>query len=288
MTAPLMGVNLSPSALPRADPVADAIHAERLGFDFVSCSDHLAGTHPTSETWTLLTWVAARTERIGIVTDVLGLPYRHPAVLAKMAETLDRLAGGRLTLGIGGGGVDEEFRAFGLEVRSPGDKLDALEEAIHVLQGLWSERAFTFEGRHFRTQAAELEPKPGRRIPIWTGSYGRRSLEMTGRVADGWIPSFRYAPPERVPGMIERIHRGAEEVGRDPAQLTFAYNIGIRVDDHVDPRPFVVSGPPERCAERLREFQAIGFTALNLWPAGPEPAGQRERLATEVAPLIRS
>jgi probable F420-dependent oxidoreductase len=284
---PLLGVNVKQSALPGADPVADARHAEELGFDFVSCSDHLAGTHPSFETWTMLAWVAARTSRVRIVTDVLGLPYRHPAVLAKMAETFDRLSGGRLVLGIGGGGSDDEFRAFGLEVREPRGKVDAMEEAIRILRGLWTERSFTFHGRHFHTEAAEMEPKPDRAIPVWTGSYGDRSLAVTGRLADGWIPSFRFAPPDRARGMIDRIRRAAEEAGRDPRELTYAYNVGIRVDERTDPRPYVVSGPPDRCSEQLRAFLAIGFTALNLWPAGPDPARQRERLAEQVAPLLR-
>ncbi len=287
MTAtPLLGVNVSQSALPGADPVGDARDAEQLGFDFVSCPDHLVGTHPTFETWTMLAWVAAGTERVSILTDVLGLPYHSPAVLAKMAETFDRLSGGRLILGIGGGS-DDEFRAIGLDIRQPRDKVDAMAEAIEVLRGLWSQRAFTFAGRHFRTEAAEIEPKPDRRIPIWTGSYGPRSLGVTGRLADGWIPSFRYAPPERAGPMMERVRRAAEVAGRDPAELTFAYNVGIRVDERADPRSFVVSGAPERCAERLREFLALGFTAISLWPAGPDPAAQRERLASEVVPLLR-
>src|SRR6266511_3999403 len=194
-----------------------------------------------------------------------------------MAETFDRLSGGRLILGIGGGGSDDEFRAIGLDIRQPRDKVDAMAEAIEVLRGLWSQRPFTFAGRHFRTEAAEIEPKPDRRIPIWTGSYGPRSLGVTGRLADGWIPSFRYAPPERAGPMMERVRRAAEVAGRDPAELTFAYNVGIRVDERADPRSFVVSGAPERCAERLREFLALGFTAISLWPAGPDPAAQRER-----------
>jgi probable F420-dependent oxidoreductase len=283
----LLGVNVNQSALPGSDPVADARHAEALGFDFVSCSDHLAGRHPSFETWTMLAWIATSTSRVTILTDVLGLPYRHPSVLAKMAETFSRLSGGRLILGIGGGGGDDEFRAFGLELRTPGEKVEALEEAIQVLRGLWTERSFTFRGKHFRTEAAEMEPKPDRPIPVWTGSYGNRSLAVTGRRADGWIPSFRYVPPERAGERMDRIRRAAEGAGRDPTQLTFAYNIGIRVDESGDPRPYVVSGPPERCADRLREFVDIGFTALNLWPAGPDPAGQRERLAGEVAPLLR-
>jgi alkanesulfonate monooxygenase SsuD/methylene tetrahydromethanopterin reductase-like flavin-dependent oxidoreductase (luciferase family) len=217
---------------------------------------------------------------------VLGLPYRHPAVLAKMAESFDRLSGGRLTLGIGGGGNDSEFRGFGLDLRDPGDKVDALEEAILVLRGMWTERSFTFRGKHFHTDRAEMEPKPDRHIPIWTGSYGKRSLAVTGRRADGWIPSFRYVPPARARVLIGRVRSAAEDSGRDPSQLTLGYNVGIRVDEDGDPRPYVVSGPPERCAERLREFMDLGFTALNLWPAGPDLAAQRDRLADEVAPLL--
>ena len=116
-----MGLNLSTSAAEGADPVADAVRAEELGFDFVSVSDHLHGTHPTFETWTLLTWIAAATTRIGVVSNVLGLPYRSPAVLAKMAETLDRMSGGRFVLGLGAGGMDAEFAGFGLPVRTPGE-----------------------------------------------------------------------------------------------------------------------------------------------------------------------
>src|SRR5436309_16069779 len=118
VVAPLIGVNISQSAQPGADPVGDARHAEALGFDFVSCSDHLHGTYPTFETWTMLAWIAASTSRIRIATNVLGLPYRPPAVVAKMAETFDRLSGGRVILGLGGGGSDEEFRAFGLAERT--------------------------------------------------------------------------------------------------------------------------------------------------------------------------
>jgi alkanesulfonate monooxygenase SsuD/methylene tetrahydromethanopterin reductase-like flavin-dependent oxidoreductase (luciferase family) len=83
----------------------------------------------------MLSWIAAATSRIRVATRVLAVPYRHPPVLAKMAETLDRLSGGRLILGLGGGAVDQEFRAFGLGVRSPRDKVDGLAEAIRILRG---------------------------------------------------------------------------------------------------------------------------------------------------------
>ena len=124
--APLrIGLGISASPDPGIDPIDEARAAEDLGFDYVSVSDHLHGTTPTYEPWTLLTAVAARTSRIRVLSRVLAIPYRNPAVLAKMAETLDRLSGGRLILGLGGGYSDDEFRAFGLPVPTNRDKVDA-------------------------------------------------------------------------------------------------------------------------------------------------------------------
>src|SRR6266705_6891153 len=136
MTDMLFGLGLSTSARPGTDPAADARRAEDLGFDFVSASDHPCGTHPTYETPTMLAFVAAATSRIRVATRVLGVPYRPPPMVAKMAETLDRLSGGRLILGLGGGYSDDEFRAFGLGTPTPRDKIDGLEEAIRIIRGL--------------------------------------------------------------------------------------------------------------------------------------------------------
>ena len=119
------------SRSPGDDPVRDAATAERLGFDFVSTSDHPRGTDPTYEVWTMLSWIAASTSTVRIATRVLGVPYRSPAMVAKMAETFDRLSGGRLILGLGGGYSDDEFRAFGLRVPTAREKVDGLAEAIN-------------------------------------------------------------------------------------------------------------------------------------------------------------
>jgi probable F420-dependent oxidoreductase len=288
MSGVLFGLNVSPSAAPGADPVADARKAEELGFDFVSANDHLHGLDPRYETWTMLSWIVAATTRIAVATRVLAVPYRNPAVTAKMAETLDRLSGGRLILGLGGGYSDEEFRAFGLGVPSPRDKVDGLEEAIRIARGLWSERSFTFEGRLHRTEGAELEPKPDRRIPIWVGTYGPRALALTGRRADGWIPTYELATPEQVPAMRDRVLAAASDAGRDPGEITCVYNVDIRVDERPIDEPFVVSGPPDSVAERLLGFLELGFTAFNFCPAGPGQDEQAERLATEVIPAMRS
>jgi probable F420-dependent oxidoreductase len=278
------GVNVS---IAGSDPVAAARQAEELGFDFVSASDHLHGEGPTFEPWTTLSWIAASTSRIRVATRVLAVPYRHPAVVAKMAETLDRLSGGRLILGLGGGYSDEEFEAFGLGARSPREKVDGLEEAIRIARGLWSGEAFTHPGRHYRTEGARIEPKPEHAIPIWLGTYGARALALTGRLADGWIPTLELAPPERVTVMRDRVLAAARKAGRDPGEITCVYNLDVRVDERAESTASVVAGPPDVVAERLASFLPLGFTAISFLPAGPEPEEQMERLAREVIPTVR-
>jgi probable F420-dependent oxidoreductase len=288
MTELLFGINVSPAVDEATDPVADARRAEQLGFDFVSANDHLHGPDPRYETWTMLSWIAASTTRIKVATRVLGVPYRHPSVVAKMAETFHRLSGGRLVLGLGAGASDEEFRALGLPVATPRDKVDGLAEAIRIIRGLWSEPLFTFEGRRYRTDGAVIEPKPQGPVPIWLGTYGPRALEVTGRLADGWIPTLELAPPERVPAMRARIDGAARDAGRDPGDMTAVYNLEVRVDDRPVDEPFVLSGRPDRLAEQLIGFVDLGFTAFNFIPFGPNPIGQAERLAHEVVPAVRS
>ncbi|MBA3432423.1 MAG: LLM class flavin-dependent oxidoreductase [Actinobacteria bacterium] len=287
MTGLLFGLDVSTSAAPGTDPVGDARAAEVLGFDFVSASDHPCGNHPSRETWTMLTWIAAATSRIRVATRVLGVPNRSPAIVAKMAETLDRFSGGRLILGLGGGASDDEFRAFGLDVRSPRDKIIGLEEAVRISRGLWSERSFTFQGRLYENVGAEIEPKPDHPIPIWLGTFGPRALDLTGRLADGWIPSLDYAPPERIPAMRDRIFAAAREVSREPEEITCAYNVEVNVSERPDPRPSVVSGPPDAVAQRLLEFLELGFTALNFMPVGEDKSEQTELLAHDVIPAVR-
>lgn len=279
------GLTVPTSAAPGSDPARAARRAEELGFELVTVSDHLHGTRPTFETWTLLTWLAAATSRVMLAPLVLGLPYRNPAVTAKMAESLQRLSGRRLILGIGAGGSDEEFAAFGIERRSRAEKVEAFEEALGLMRALWTESAVTRSGRFYRANAAELEPKPEGGIPIWTGSYGPSSLEVTGRLADGWNPSMPYAEPEQIPPMLERIRASAREAGRDASLVTAAYNVPVRLDEHASRGGRALTGGPEEIAERLAQFVRLGFDWLVFWAIGGEE--QPERLAGEVLPLVR-
>jgi alkanesulfonate monooxygenase SsuD/methylene tetrahydromethanopterin reductase-like flavin-dependent oxidoreductase (luciferase family) len=282
----LFGLGISPKAGLGFDPVGTGRRAEELGFDFLSTSDHPCGTEPTYEAWTVLSWIAASTNTIRVATRVLGVPYRPPAVVAKMAETFDRLSGGRLILGLGGGYSDEEFRAFGLRVPSPRDKVDGLAEAIEITRGLWSQPGFTFGGRLFHTEAADVSPKPEHRIPIWLGTFGPRALAMTGRLADGWIPSHGHAPPETIPALRNRIVTAALDARRDPDDITCAYHIQLNLNGPDEPG--VLTGSADQLAERLASFTKLGFTALSLVPVGPGRDEQLERIAAEIIPAVRA
>ncbi len=263
----LLGVNLPAST--DIDPVALARLAESLGYDFVSTADHPCGTSPVNETWTMLTWVAAHTSRIRIGTRVLGVPYRPPAIVAKMAETLDRLSGGRLILGLGGGYSDEEFRAFGLRVPTPREKVDGLDEAIQIIRGLWHERSFSFDGRLYRTEHASVTPRPEHYIPIWLGTFGDRALRVTGQRADGWIPSTGYVPDEELLVMHRKVLAAAESAGRDPGEITCALNTSVAPQETAD-----------QVADRLAPFLSAGFTAVSVNLTGPS---MPERLHDTIA-----
>ncbi|MGH2589993.1 MAG: LLM class flavin-dependent oxidoreductase [Actinomycetota bacterium] len=284
---PRFGISVIPSASGRSDPVAQAVRAEELGFDMVSIWDHPHGENPSFETWTLMTWVAARTSRIAVASDVLGLPFRLPALTAKMAESLDRLSGGRLILGIGAGGADAEFAGYGAPVRTPREKIEALEEALRVIRGVWSEPTFTFTGRHYRNDSALLEPKPARAIPIWLGTYGPRAVELTGRLADGWIPSMGYLPPALARPALQRVREAAERAGRDPDAIDYAYNASVRIGGPPAQDPDrQLAGEPEEVVEGVLELLELGFTVLNFWVGGRRDE-QAERLAMEILPTVR-
>jgi alkanesulfonate monooxygenase SsuD/methylene tetrahydromethanopterin reductase-like flavin-dependent oxidoreductase (luciferase family) len=281
------GVSIVPSASGRSDPVAEAVRAEELGFDIVSIWDHPHGDRPSFETWTLLTWIAARTERVHLATDVLGLPFRLPAMTAKMAESLHRLSNGRLILGLGAGGSNAEAAGLGGAVRTPAEKIAALEEALAVIRGMWTESPFTFDGRHYRTDAALVEPKPDRPIPIWLGTYGPKALALTGRAADGWIPSMGPTTPDEAVSKMRAVRAAADRAGRDPDSLDYAYNVGVRIGGPTpDDAERRIAGEPDEVIERLLELLEIGFTVLNLWIGGRRDE-QTERIATEIIPPLR-
>jgi alkanesulfonate monooxygenase SsuD/methylene tetrahydromethanopterin reductase-like flavin-dependent oxidoreductase (luciferase family) len=274
---------------PGIDLVRQAQHAEALGFDVVTVhGDVMNGPQPTLEAWTSLAWVAATTTTVRLAPDVLVLPNRHPAVLAKMAETLDRLSGGRLVVALGGGAEinNEAFRAIGLELRSPRQQVEALEESLDVMRGLWEAPSFTYSGRYFQIAGGALRPRPDHRIPVWLGAFGARMLALTGRKADGWLPTLYWLPADAASASMHRVRAAAQEAGRDPDQLTYGYNVAVSVQEGAKPARGLVAGAPKAVAAQLAALARLGFNFLNLMPVG-DPWSQRERLANDVVPLIR-
>jgi alkanesulfonate monooxygenase SsuD/methylene tetrahydromethanopterin reductase-like flavin-dependent oxidoreductase (luciferase family) len=287
------GLGIPATVAPGADPVSAAQAAEQLGYDFVTTSDHPCGTSPSYETWTMLSWIAAATSTIRVGTRVLGVPYRNPALVAKMAETFQRLSAGRLILGLGGGYSDDEFRAFGMPVPSPREKVSGMADAITIAHGLWTEPSFSYAGQIYHTDDASIEPKPDRPIPIWLGTFGKRALQVTGELADGWIPTLGYMADDEIADMRSRVLRAAEAAGRDPGTLTCALHLQVAVGaagdgDQSEGDSGELKGSADAVTARLVDFVHRGFTAFSIVPSGQDKAAQIERIAKEVLPAVRS
>lgn len=288
MTELIIGVGVPTSAAPGDDPVGMAQQAERLGFDFVSAADHPCGDDPSYETTVMLTWIAAQTSRIGIASRVLAVPFRRPAMVAKLAASLDLLSGGRFILGLGAGYSDEEMAAVGAPELSAAGKIDSLAEAITVIRGAWTRSGYTQVGHYHSVLNLEMEPKPGGSVPIWLGTFGPRALAVTGKLADGWIPSLGYRPTEEFPAMRRRIDEAARAAGRRPEDIRGILNLSIRIDPDAEPRPDMVTGSATQVLAQLRDLLAYGFTGFNFLIGDPDRTGHMRRIAEEIIQALRN
>jgi alkanesulfonate monooxygenase SsuD/methylene tetrahydromethanopterin reductase-like flavin-dependent oxidoreductase (luciferase family) len=270
-----------------ADPrrlVADVRLAERAGFDLIGIQDH-PYQRRYLDTFSLLAALATATERIGLFPDVASLPLRHPALLAKAASSIDLLSGGRFELGLGAGSFWDAIAAMGGPRRTPGEAVEAVEEAIGLLRLLWSDaRSARFEGRHYRVVGLKPGPPPAHPIGIWVGGYGPRMQALVGRLADGWVPSSSYLPPERLAAAQARIDDAAAAAGRDPAAIRRLYNISGRIGPGGGG---FLDGPPSQWVEQLLPLVVeTGMDTFVVWPS-ESPAGQLQVFAAEVAPALR-
>jgi alkanesulfonate monooxygenase SsuD/methylene tetrahydromethanopterin reductase-like flavin-dependent oxidoreductase (luciferase family) len=179
------------------------------------------------DTWTLLTAIAVRTTRITVFPDVANLPLRPPAVLAKAAASLDLLSGGRVELGLGAGGFWDAIKAMGGPVRTPGESVSALEEAIQVIRLMWSGgRGVRFDGKFYQLAGVNAGPVPAHPIGIWLGAYKPRMLALVGRLADGWVPSLGVIKPPDLAEANARIDAAAAAAGREPSSIRRVLNVG--------------------------------------------------------------
>jgi alkanesulfonate monooxygenase SsuD/methylene tetrahydromethanopterin reductase-like flavin-dependent oxidoreductase (luciferase family) len=255
--------------------VERARQAEAAGFDYLSVQDHPYNPG-FLDAWTLLTYLAAATTRIGVYPNVANLPLRPPALLAKAAASLDRLAPGRVALGLGAGHSPQASAMMGGPQRTPGEALAALEEAIGVVRAVWSDAPqVSLAGRHYQLQGLQPGPAPTLPIPIWLGVYGPKALALTGRLADGWSVSL---PRVSLPELHERharIDEAAQAAGRDPRTIRRLLNLPVDARD-----PSLVG--------RLAELAvAYRFDLFNILPRDPDAAAIRT-LGEEVLPAVQA
>src|SRR6478609_7301787 len=191
------GTFITPTNAAPDVPVGLARLSEELGYDLVTFQDH--PYQPSFlDTWTLMTWVAAQTERVHISANVLNLPMRPAAVTARAVASLDLLSGGRFELGLGAGAFWDAMEAMGIRRLTPGQAVDALSEGIDVIRGIWAadeRQQLRVAGDYYRVVGAKRGPAPAHDIPIWLGAYKPRMLRLVGRKADGWLPSLGHLKP---------------------------------------------------------------------------------------------
>lgn len=282
---PELGLFLVPEAANHRDLLRQVDAAERGGLDLIGIQDH-PYQRRYLDTFALISNLLARTERLRFFPDVASLPLRPPAHLATLAASLDVMSAGRFELGLGAGSFWDAIAAMGGPRRLPGESVEALEEAIEIIRRSWSgERSVTFAGRHYAVRGFHPGPAPAHPIGIWLGAIKPRMLRLTGRAADGWVPSFPYVSPADVPEMRARIDDAAAQAGRDPAAIRRIYNIGGAITD--GPAESLLHGPPDHWIEALTGFASeLGFDAFVFWPDG-DVLRQIERFAQDVAPGVR-
>ena len=261
----LLGSFITPSNADPQQTVALAQVCEQSGLDLVTFQDHPYQPR-FLDTWTLLSYVAARTERIHLSANVHNLPLRPPAVLARAAASLDLLSGGRFELALGAGGFWDAIEAMGGGRLSPGQSIEALKEAIDIIRGIWdvdNRERLVVEGARYRVDGAKRGPAPAHDIPIWIGAYQPRMLRLIGRTADGWLPTLSYVKSlTELAQANTRIDEAAAQAGRDPAAIRRLLNINGRFESIPGA---LLTGPPTQWVEQLAELVLDhGFSAFLL------------------------
>jgi probable F420-dependent oxidoreductase len=306
-----------PAATPGAI-VALAERADALDFDYVYASDHIviprdiASRYPYSESGefagaatgsyveqlTVLSFAAARTSRVRLLTSVMVLPHRSPVLAAKVLASIDYLSGGRLTVGCGVGWMREEFEAIGAP---PFEERGAVgDEYIRAFRELWSSENPVFHGKYCDFSNVTFSPKPVQRPgpPIWVGGESPAALRRAGRLGDGWYPiannpNYPLLTVEQYRAAVARVRRHAEVAGRDPGTLTLAYN-AQRYDDRTaarlpDGSRQTFTGDPEQVAEDIRAFGREGVEHLIFRVQGDrlsEMVESLDRFVSKVRPLV--
>ncbi len=247
---------------------------ETIGFDQLDMFDHVAMGYPTDtrrapfyspdmpilEAFTLLSFAAAVTRRIGLGTGVLVLPQRSPTLVAKQVATLDTLSEGRMRLGVGVGWQRAEYEALGQDFRSRGPRMD---EAIQILRAYWQEAHVNFDGTYYQLDEMAMEPKPpqGGGIPIWIGGTKLPALRRAATLGDGWMAMSAPGDPP-LPHQLATLRRYADAAGRDFA--TLGLQMALSPDPEAPGRRRDFFADPLRMQARGAELSKLGFNSLAI------------------------
>ena len=273
------GVFLSPDAVAAARTLELAQLADVLGYELVTVQDHpYQAKH--LDAWTLLAAIAARTSAVRVAPNVANLPLRPPAVLAQAVATLDIISDGRAELGLGAGAFWDAIVAVGGPRRSPGEAVQALEEGIAIIRGAWGvdgNRTVDVDGDFYRVKGMHAGPVPVHDVQIWLGALKPRMLRLTGRLADGWLPSLGYVTPDNMGEMNKVIDEAADRAGRGPHAVRRMLNI---FGGHE-----YLQGGSAVMAERLAALTLEHGTSTFI--LGSDDPDELRRFAAEVAPAVR-
>lgn len=243
LTYPLLAHPFEPELVSRAGLTRFARAAESAGFDGIGFTDHPApsqkwldgGGHDALDPFVALAVVAASTERLRLIPNIVVLPYRNPFVVAKAAATLDALSGGRFVLSVATGYLRSEYRALGVDFERRNELFD---EALEVLRGVWSQDVFSYEASGFTAVGVTANPKPAH-VPIWIGGNSALTRRRVAAHGDGWNPfpapawlakTSRTVPLEGLGDlapMLDHLWEHVEAVGRDRSEIDVAFTTGL-------------------------------------------------------------
>lgn len=280
------GSFITPANHDPAGVVSLAKHSEDVGLDLVTFQDH--PYQPSFlDTWTLMSFVAARTTRVTLAPNVLNLPLRKPAVIARAVASLDRLSHGRIELGMGAGAFWDAIVAMGAERLTPGESVTALREAILIIRGLWDTgdpERLEIHGDHHQVRGAKRGPAPSHDVRIWLGAYKPRMLRMIGEIGDGWLPSLGYMKSvDDLADSNERIDDAARSAGREPGAIRRLLNINGRFTDAEDGA--LLQGAPSQWAEQIADL-ALAF-GVGTFILGSDDEHELAIFGQDVAPAAR-
>jgi F420-dependent oxidoreductase-like protein len=274
-----LGLDISQHQLTWEELVERTRFAEEAGFEGAWVFDHFKALYgdpggPCFESWTAMAGLAEATEKIRLGALVTGVTYRHPSILTTEAVTVDHISNGRLEIGIGAAWFDGEHKELGIDFPSNGERARRLEEAVQVMKLLMTDDDATFDGRYYRLENADYNPRPVQKPhpPIWIGASGEKlMLPIVGRWADVW---HSYGSPRSMARKTKIVEKAAEEAGRDPSDIVRSAGLSL-------------SEPWDEVRQTVDGLRDVGVSYLTVsWPS--EGRGRLEEFVNKVMPEITS